>query len=295
MDFRILASGLHRPLLIPQPKQIFECFLLSIYEYMDVYGSTAIVTKAAPKICTQASRYTANCRLRYKAWLAYRRRIAILAATAHGVRSIDKRVIKSLRHLIQFEGWRHLIWTKLHCVGRPGDMNVHRLCMQAWTETMSLFRVTSDKINIRSNGHKALTAHCKSVSFVPFRSRKLSRGRKTCCRCQQRLESSSGSSGSVQLRITSRKILKQLSSLNLAIVELALIAALSGVGTVIKQNESTEYYLQNYPGELIMNTMSIGAARIVVVPYVPFAIIILSLLFLLCWLPLLLYCWLCDR
>ena len=67
------------------------------------------------------------------------------------------------------------------------------------------------------------------------------------CRDQQ-WNSSFASSGSTQLRITSKRILKQLSSLKLAIAELAAIAALSSIGTVIKQNESSEYYLQTYPG-----------------------------------------------
>ena len=57
-----------------------------------------------------------------------------------------------------------------------------------------------------------------------------------------------GSSGGQQLRITTKKVLKQLSSLNLAIGELAAIAGLSVVGTVIKQNEAAEFYVQNYPG-----------------------------------------------
>lgn len=57
-----------------------------------------------------------------------------------------------------------------------------------------------------------------------------------------------GSSGGQQLRITTKKVLKQLSSLNLAIGELAAIAGLSVIGTVIKQNETAEFYAQNYPG-----------------------------------------------
>ena len=58
-----------------------------------------------------------------------------------------------------------------------------------------------------------------------------------------------GSSGNEQLRITTRKVLKQLSSLNLAIVELAAIAGLSSIGTIIEQNKPVEFYVQNYPGE----------------------------------------------
>ncbi len=57
-----------------------------------------------------------------------------------------------------------------------------------------------------------------------------------------------GSSGRQQLRITTKKVLKQLSSLNLAIGELAAIAGLSVIGTIIKQNETAEFYIQNYPG-----------------------------------------------
>jgi hypothetical protein len=59
---------------------------------------------------------------------------------------------------------------------------------------------------------------------------------------------SNGSSGNLQLKITSRKVLKQLSSLRLAIAELATIAGLSAIGTVVKQNESVEFYVQNFPG-----------------------------------------------
>ena len=60
-----------------------------------------------------------------------------------------------------------------------------------------------------------------------------------------------GSSGGQQLRITTKKVLKQLSSLNLAIGELAAIAGLSVIGTVIKQNETAEFYTQNYPGNAL--------------------------------------------
>ena len=73
-----------------------------------------------------------------------------------------------------------------------------------------------------------------------------------CLRCVCRsLDDASvtGSSGSLQLRITSKKVLKQLSSLNLAIGELAAIAGLSIIGTLIKQNEAAEYYVQNYSGQ----------------------------------------------
>lgn len=49
--------------------------------------------------------------------------------------------------------------------------------------------------------------------------------------------------------MTSRRVLKQLSSLELAIGELAAIAGFSVVGTLIKQNEPPEYYVQNFPGK----------------------------------------------
>ena len=45
------------------------------------------------------------------------------------------------------------------------------------------------------------------------------------------------------------RTLRQLSDLRLAIYELAVIAALSAVGTVIPQNKAMEYYVQNYPDE----------------------------------------------
>ena len=46
------------------------------------------------------------------------------------------------------------------------------------------------------------------------------------------------------LKILWNRGLRRLSSLQLAIGELALIALLSAVGTVIEQNKSTEYYMQ---------------------------------------------------
>lgn len=64
-----------------------------------------------------------------------------------------------------------------------------------------------------------------------------------------------GSSGRQQLRVTTRKILKQLSSLQLAIGELAAIAGLSVIGTIVKQNESIEYYVQHYPGNSLMDRL----------------------------------------
>ena len=48
-------------------------------------------------------------------------------------------------------------------------------------------------------------------------------------------------------KILSKRVLKQLSSLKLAIAELAVLAALSSVGTVIEQNKGLEWYQENYP------------------------------------------------
>ena len=48
-------------------------------------------------------------------------------------------------------------------------------------------------------------------------------------------------------KILLKRVLKQLSSLKLAIAELAVLAALSSVGTVIEQNKGLEWYQQNYP------------------------------------------------
>eukprot|EP00884_Botryococcus_braunii_P008588 jgi/Botrbrau1/17730/Bobra.0166s0151.1 len=44
-----------------------------------------------------------------------------------------------------------------------------------------------------------------------------------------------------------RILLRRLSSLPLAIGELAVIAALCALGTIIEQNKSVEYYMENYP------------------------------------------------
>lgn len=48
-------------------------------------------------------------------------------------------------------------------------------------------------------------------------------------------------------KILFKRVLKQLSSLKLAIAELAVLAALSSVGTVIEQNKGLEWYQENYP------------------------------------------------
>lgn len=49
------------------------------------------------------------------------------------------------------------------------------------------------------------------------------------------------------LKILYKRLLKQLSSLPLAIGELLLIAALSSVGTLIEQNKPASYYADLYP------------------------------------------------
>eukprot|EP00191_Tetraselmis_sp_GSL018_P011218 CAMPEP_0177606048 /NCGR_PEP_ID=MMETSP0419_2-20121207/17077_1 /TAXON_ID=582737 /ORGANISM="Tetraselmis sp., Strain GSL018" /LENGTH=167 /DNA_ID=CAMNT_0019100339 /DNA_START=118 /DNA_END=617 /DNA_ORIENTATION=- len=50
-----------------------------------------------------------------------------------------------------------------------------------------------------------------------------------------------------QAKILWRRLIKSLSSLELAIGELAVIAGLSAVGTIIPQNEDVAFYMQNYP------------------------------------------------
>ena len=86
-----------------------------------------------------------------------------------------------------------------------------------------------------------------SLRHPPFQSPR--QRKQHLCICRSSSEASvTGSSGGQQLRITTKKVLKQLSSLNLAIGELAAIAGLSVIGTVIKQNEAAEFYVQNYPG-----------------------------------------------
>ncbi len=58
------------------------------------------------------------------------------------------------------------------------------------------------------------------------------------------------------LRTLRKRLLKQLSSLPLAIGELFVLAGLSSVGTVIDQNETAEFYQQMYPnsGEKVRRT-----------------------------------------
>ena len=53
---------------------------------------------------------------------------------------------------------------------------------------------------------------------------------------------------------TQKSILRQLSSLPLAIGEMSLVAALSVVGTLISQNESPAYYLEHYPVDAAKRT-----------------------------------------
>lgn len=65
--------------------------------------------------------------------------------------------------------------------------------------------------------------------------------------------SSSGppSSGASFLNVAWRRVLRELSSLPRAIALMALIAGLSGLGTIIPQNKPLEYYVQNYPEEVV--------------------------------------------
>ncbi|GFR47507.1 hypothetical protein Agub_g9236 [Astrephomene gubernaculifera] len=51
------------------------------------------------------------------------------------------------------------------------------------------------------------------------------------------------------VKVTWRRLLKELSSLPRAIAIMALIAGLSGLGTIIPQNKPLEYYIANYPAE----------------------------------------------
>lgn len=55
--------------------------------------------------------------------------------------------------------------------------------------------------------------------------------------------------GPSPLRQLSKRVVKQLANLKLAVAELAVIGALSAVGTVIKQGETYEYYMEKYPEE----------------------------------------------
>ncbi|KAK9803576.1 hypothetical protein WJX72_001425 [[Myrmecia] bisecta] len=48
-------------------------------------------------------------------------------------------------------------------------------------------------------------------------------------------------------KIVWKRALKQLSSLKLAIAEMAVILGLSAVGTIIEQNKPLEFYVENYP------------------------------------------------
>ena len=49
------------------------------------------------------------------------------------------------------------------------------------------------------------------------------------------------------MKILYKRSLKSLSSLNLAIGELFLLAGLSAIGTVIEQNKPMQFYLDAYP------------------------------------------------
>jgi cytochrome c biogenesis protein len=50
-------------------------------------------------------------------------------------------------------------------------------------------------------------------------------------------------------RLLSKRLLRRLSSLPLAIAEMGLIAALSAVGTIIEQNKPIQFYIDNYPDD----------------------------------------------
>lgn len=51
------------------------------------------------------------------------------------------------------------------------------------------------------------------------------------------------------VKVLWKRLLRRLANLKLAIGELALICALSSIGTVIEQNKSYDYYLEKYPEE----------------------------------------------
>ena len=102
-----------------------------------------------------------------------------------------------------------------------------------------------------------LGMHCCFTS-APFRAHTstkqspagfASHARRVCCSSQRRLEQLTSTETSKQFRVAARRVLRQLSSLELAISELTALAGLSAVGTVIKQNEPVEYYVQKYPGQ----------------------------------------------
>lgn len=63
---------------------------------------------------------------------------------------------------------------------------------------------------------------------------------------QSELRQASVSKSSVA-RIVSKRLLRRLSSLPLAIAEMGIIAALSAVGTIIEQNKPIQFYIDNYP------------------------------------------------
>ena len=60
------------------------------------------------------------------------------------------------------------------------------------------------------------------------------------------------------LKILYNRVLRQLSSLQLAIGELAVIALLSAVGTVIEQNKPLEYYMQVIMVRLLLKLLHLG-------------------------------------
>ena len=58
------------------------------------------------------------------------------------------------------------------------------------------------------------------------------------------------------LKIVRKSILRQLASLPLALGEMALVAGLSVIGTLIDQNEAPAYYIQHYPTDPALRTSS---------------------------------------
>lgn len=48
-------------------------------------------------------------------------------------------------------------------------------------------------------------------------------------------------------KVVSKRLLRRLSSLPLAIAEMGVIAALSAVGTIIEQNKPIQFYIDSYP------------------------------------------------
>lgn len=92
---------------------------------------------------------------------------------------------------------------------------------------------------------------------------------------RSRTESKDAVSSVSMLRLLSKRLLRRLSSLPLAIAEMGLIAALSAVGTIIEQNKPIQFYIDNYPdgqskvlGFLTYDwILTLGLDRIYTAPY----------------------------